>query len=128
MDPDYRNITQETLQNTKYRQVLYTLPNRVQLVLMTLMPGEDIPEEKHDGVQIFTIVKGSGLAMVQMNLKSKVYSLFRLEPGYQLVVPAGHNHYITNTDSDPNGSSLHMYTWYSPPEHSSKREDIRQPK
>ena len=47
MIPDHRNIEKETLKNNNYRKVLYTVKGKNQLVLMSLNPGEDIPEEIH---------------------------------------------------------------------------------
>ena len=41
------NIEQDTLENKDYRRVLYTGRN-MQLVLMTLQPGEEIGLETHD--------------------------------------------------------------------------------
>jgi mannose-6-phosphate isomerase-like protein (cupin superfamily) len=43
------NIEQRSLQNTHFREVLFTA-SRVQLVVMSLAPGEDIGLETHDDV------------------------------------------------------------------------------
>ncbi len=41
------NIEKETLDNQNFRKVLYTGPH-IQLVVMSLLPGEEIGEEIHD--------------------------------------------------------------------------------
>ena len=54
------NISDLTEKNSDFRRVLYTGKN-LQLVLMSLKPGEDIGEEVHDNVdQFFRIEEGSG--------------------------------------------------------------------
>jgi len=42
------DIERATLDNDDYRRVLYT-GRHLQLVLMTLQPGEEIGEEVHEG-------------------------------------------------------------------------------
>jgi mannose-6-phosphate isomerase-like protein (cupin superfamily) len=41
-----RSIGKETLRNNFYRKVLFT-GRKLQLVVMSLKPGEDIPSEVH---------------------------------------------------------------------------------
>ena len=41
------DIESATLENETFRTVLYTAPH-CQLVVMTLRPGEDIGQERHD--------------------------------------------------------------------------------
>ena len=54
------NIERETLANDDFRRVLYTGKN-LQLVLMTLRPGEEIGSEVHeDRDQFFRIEQGEG--------------------------------------------------------------------
>ena len=64
------NIEQATLENEDYRRVLFTGPN-MQLVLMTLRPGEEIGLETHEEhdqfIRPFAVVascKGGGIAGV----------------------------------------------------------------
>lgn len=54
------NIEKDTLKNTLYRKIIYTNIN-IQLVLMSLKPGESIPYEKHNGSQFFKIEAGKGI-------------------------------------------------------------------
>ena len=54
------NIESRTKQNSDFRRVLYTAKH-MQLVLMSLEPGEDIGEEIHeDADQFFRVEKGRG--------------------------------------------------------------------
>ena len=54
------NIERETLGNEDFRRVLYT-GEHLQLVLMTLQPGEEIGAEVHpDRDQFFRIEEGAG--------------------------------------------------------------------
>ena len=55
------NIETRTVENDDFRRVLYTGQN-LQLVLMTLKPGEEIGEEVHeDRDQFFRFEKGHGV-------------------------------------------------------------------
>ena len=101
------DIERDTLGNEDFRRVLFTGPN-MQLVLMTLQPGEDIGLETHDEHdQFIRIEAGSGVA--RLNRKET-----RLEDGSIVVIPAGVEHNIVNTSAD---KPLRLYTLYSPPEH-----------
>ena len=99
------NIEQATLDNNNFRQVLFT--GKLQLVLMTLKPGEDIGWEVHDGHdQFFRFEAGYG----------KVYindEVFEVHDGDAVVVPAGAKHNVENIGDTP----LKLYTIYAPPEH-----------
>jgi mannose-6-phosphate isomerase-like protein (cupin superfamily) len=84
--------------NSDFRRVIYTGKN-LQLVLMSLKPGEDIGEEVHkDRDQFFRIEKGK---------RSKI------KGDDAVLVPAGARHNIINTGEKP----LRLYTLYGPPEH-----------
>lgn len=101
------NIEQKTLENNKFRQVLFTGPH-AQLVVMALKPGEDIGLETHDDVDQFIRVEaGRGTAV--LDGKEHV-----LEDGSAIVIPAGVEHNVINSSSS---EPLKLYTIYSPPEH-----------
>ncbi|HUF66442.1 MAG TPA: cupin domain-containing protein [Gemmatimonadaceae bacterium] len=101
------NIERDTLANEDFRRVLFTGPN-MQLVLMTLQPGEDIGLETHDDHdQFIRIEAGTGVARLSGEQT-------RLEDGSIVVIPAGVEHNILNTSRD---EPLRLYTLYSPPEH-----------
>ncbi len=101
------NIEKDTLENEYFRKVIYTAPN-LQLVLMTLQPGEEIGMETHDhGDQFFRVEGGEGEAILDGETH-------RLADGDIVVIPAGVEHNIVNTSSS---KALRVYTIYTPPEH-----------
>jgi len=119
MKPFHKNIEKETIKNNNYRKVLYTVPGKNQLVLMSLKPSEDIPEEIHNDIsQFFRVEKGKGIAIIN-NKK------YKLKDGMSLIIPPGAKHYIKNTSKT---DDLKMYTIYSPDSHPPKKINRRQPK
>lgn len=105
------HIESLTTANTNFRQVLYT-GQYMQLVLMTLQPGEEIGAEVHEGHdQFFRFESGTGKAVVDEQE-------YEVGDGDAVIVPSGANHNVINTsDTEP----LTLYTIYTPPEH---RHDI----
>ena len=100
------DIEELTEENSDFRRVLYT-GKTLQLVLMTIQPGEEIGEETHDDRdQFFRVERGKGEAWIDGH-RSKIKS------DDALVVPAGARHNIVNTGDKP----LRLYTIYAPPEH-----------
>jgi mannose-6-phosphate isomerase-like protein (cupin superfamily) len=101
------DIEKKTLENTRFREVLFTGPH-AQLVVMALRPGEEIGLETHEGVdQFIRIEAGQGVAV----LDGKEHPL---ADGSAVVIPAGTRHNIINTSTE---APLKLYTLYSPPEH-----------
>ena len=105
MDGFIVNLEKVTLENTDFRRVLYTAPHS-QLVLMSILPNEDIGEEMHTLDQFIRIERGEGKAI--LNGKEHVV---KADDG--IVIPAGTRHNVINTGS----SDMKLYTVYSPPEH-----------
>lgn len=112
------NLEKETLENTNFRKVVYTAKYS-QLVLMSLLPGEEIGMEVHkENDQFFRFDKGKGKGIVDGNE-------YIISDGSAIIVPAGAKHNIINTS---NSESLKLYAIYSPPHHkdgivrSTKRE------
>lgn len=100
------NIEQAAQANNNFRRVLFTGPH-MQLVLMTLRPGEDIGMEVHEkGDQFIRVEAGKGSAILDGVTHP-------LQDGSSVVIPQGVRHNIVNTGSTP----LRMYVLYSPPEH-----------
>jgi mannose-6-phosphate isomerase-like protein (cupin superfamily) len=100
------NIEERTEESRDFRRVLYTGPH-IQLVLMSLEPGEDIGEEIHsDTDQFFRVEEGEGEVWID-GRKTAIQSEFAV------VVPAGARHNIRNTGRKP----LKLYTLYAPPHH-----------
>lgn len=101
------NIEKLTVENTNFRKVLYT-GNHIQLVLMTLQPGEEIGAEVHEGHdQFFRFESGEGKVMIDEEE-------YTVKDGDAVIVPSGANHNVTNTSAD---TPLTLYTMYAPPEH-----------
>lgn len=101
------NIENKTIQNTYYRNVLYTNDD-IQLVVMNLLPNEEIGMEKHDGSQFIRIETGSGIAIV----KNKRYNL---QDGSAIIIDANTNHNII-----AGKDGMKLYSIYSPAQHEDK--------
>lgn len=100
------DIEKLTVENTDFRRVLYT-GKYLQLVLMTLQPGEEIGAEVHeDHDQFFRIESGSG----EVRIDGKATPV---KDDDAVIVPAGARHNVVNTGDKP----LMLYTLYGPPEH-----------
>jgi len=99
------NIEKLSLENDNFRKVLYTDKNS-QLVLMSLLKGEEIGEEVHDVDQFLRVEQGTGTAIL-----SDIPH--HITDGSVIVVPAGAKHNIVNSGSD----SMKLYTLYMPPHH-----------
>ncbi|HET9055749.1 MAG TPA: cupin domain-containing protein [Chitinophagaceae bacterium] len=100
-------IEKSTLENNNFRKVLYT-SSHSQLVLMSLMPNEEIGEEIHrENDQFFRFESGHGLCIIDGNE-------YTVSDGDAVVIPAGAKHNIKNTDGEV---ELKMYTIYSPAHH-----------
>ncbi len=100
------DIEQQTKDNNSFRHVLYTTTH-MQLVLMTLQPGEDIGSETHeDNDQFFRFEAGEGMVRVGE-------TDYTVSDGHAVVVPCGTEHNVINTGTDP----LKFYTIYTPAHH-----------
>jgi len=100
-----QNIESISIENEEFRKVLYTAKN-CQLVVMALKPNEEIGAEVHKLDQFFRVEEGTGEAVLD-GVRSKISA------GFAMLIPAGINHNIINTDSVP----MKLYTIYSPPNH-----------
>ncbi len=104
------NLEEKTQENNTFRTVLYTTRHS-QLVVMSLLPGQDIGIEVHKDVdQFIRVERGQGKAILDGEEQG-------LRDGYAVVIPAGTEHNIINTSSS---ESMKLYTVYSPPEHKDK--------
>lgn len=99
------DIEQAALANEDFRRVLYTAAH-MQLVVMSLKPGEDIGEEVHRLDQFIRVEKGAGAAILD-GIEHAIAE------GTAVVIPAGTRHNILNTGAEP----LKLYTLYAPPNH-----------
>ncbi len=107
MEPYKVNIEKETKENLDYRRVLFT-GQKMQLVVMSLKPGEDIPLEVHNNIDQFIRVE-IGQAYVKIGDKE-----FNLKDDDVVIIPAGTEHYVKNTSET---EDLTLYTIYASPEH-----------
>jgi mannose-6-phosphate isomerase-like protein (cupin superfamily) len=101
----YKNIMAAAIANTNFRQVLFTNQHS-QVVLMSILPGEDIGTEIHHVDQILVFAQGSGKAI----LNGEEHSL---NAGDLFVVPAGVEHNFINTGTE----HVKLFTIYAPAEH-----------
>lgn len=102
------SIEKITEGNSNFRQVLFT-GKYAQLVVMSLLAGEDIGMEVHETVdQFFRIESGEG--KVIMNGEETSFG-----PGFAIIVPAGTQHNVMAA------TAVKLYTLYSPPNHPADR-------
>ena len=100
------DIEELTDDNSDYRRVLYT-GSHLQLVLMSLAPGEEIGEEVHkSGDQFIRVEKGKGEVWID-GQRTKI------KADHAFIIPAGARHNVINTGN----KRMKLYTLYSPPEH-----------
>ena len=100
-----QNIESIAVKNEEFRRVVYTAKN-CQLVVMALKPKEEIGAEVHKLDQFFRVEEGTGEVVLD-GVRTDISS------GFAVLVPAGMNHNIINTGSEP----MKLYTIYSPPNH-----------
>ena len=107
MDGYKGNIEELSRANTFFRHVLYTAPHS-QLVLMSLLPSEEIGMEVHpDNDQFFRFESGDGKVVIEG-------TEYVVRDGDVAVVPAGARHNVINMSST---EPLKLYTIYSPAHH-----------
>lgn len=100
------NIEELTKANDNFRKVLFTTHNS-QLVLMSLLPGEEIGMEVHmDNDQFFRVDAGEGKVIIDG-------SEYMISDGFAIVIPKGAMHNVINTGGYP----MKLYTLYMPPHH-----------
>jgi mannose-6-phosphate isomerase-like protein (cupin superfamily) len=102
------DIEKLTEKNKYFRQVLYT-GKYAQLVVMCLLPGEEIGNEVHKTVdQFFRIEEGKAKFIFNDTEEHLTHA------GDAVIVPAGTFHNVINTSAK---NPLKLYTIYSPPNH-----------
>ncbi|MEI7512324.1 MAG: cupin domain-containing protein [Candidatus Uhrbacteria bacterium] len=100
------DIEQITLSNENFRTVIYTA-KFCQLVVMGLLPKEEIGAEVHQLDQFIRCEAGTGKAILD-GVESEIST------GFVIIVPAGVKHNIINTSGD---EKMKLYTLYAPPNH-----------
>jgi mannose-6-phosphate isomerase-like protein (cupin superfamily) len=109
MKPFYGNIESLTEKNSNFRKVIFT--GKLQLVLMSLKPGEEIGEETHKADQFFRVEQGTAVFVLNKD------EVFIARDGDAVIVPGGSYHNVINKSKT---STLKLYTIYAPPEHPDK--------
>lgn len=100
------DLEKVTLDNEDFRKVLFTAKHG-QIVLMSLLPGEEIGLEVHDVDQFFRFEFGAGRVIID-GVEDAVGD------GFGVMVPAGSQHNVINTSAE---NKLKLYTIYMPPHH-----------
>lgn len=115
----HNNIENISIKNNYFRKVLFTTKN-MQLVVMSLLPDENIPLEIHkEHDQFIKIEKGKGEAIIGNKNKKKII----LQKGDCIIIPNNTYHEIKNIGN----IKLKLYTIYTPPEHDAYRVDKKKP-
>ena len=105
-EPYVKNIDKDTLANDDFRKVVWT-GDHFQMVLMNILPGQEIGEETHQGVdQFIRLESGSGKAIIN-DIE------YEIETDFAVIIPSGSKHNVINTGSEP----MKVYSIYAPPEH-----------
>ena len=101
------NLENETRKNTDFRRVLYTGKGS-QLVLMSLLPKEEIGLETHpENDQFFRFESGKGKVIINA-------IEYEVKDGDSVLVPMGAEHNVINLSDT---EALKFYTIYSPAHH-----------
>jgi mannose-6-phosphate isomerase-like protein (cupin superfamily) len=104
-EPRIIDVKEAAKDNSFFRKVLFTGAES-QLVIMSLLPDEDIGTETHAGDQLLYVVKGQGTAVI--NGITQPFT-----KGAIICVPSGAAHNLINTGKD----LLKLFTVYAPPQH-----------
>ncbi len=101
----YQDIYKLSLENDNFRKVLFTNTHS-QVVLMSLLPGEEIGAEIHQVDQILFFTYGIGVAVVGGETHV-------VRAGDLVEVPAGTEHNFINGTEEV----MKLFTVYAPAEH-----------
>lgn len=104
---DYvRHLTQQAVTSRNFREVLET-GNKMQVVIMSLKPGEEIGSEIHlETEQVLICLAGNGKVVIDDHEHEYL-------DGDMVLVRAGQKHNFINTDDTP----MKIVTIYTPPHH-----------
>ena len=105
IEPRIIDVKDAAKENELFRKVLFT-GTRSQLVVMSVLPDEEIGAEVHEVDQLLYAVKGEGVAVINGVREP-------LTEGGVFCVPAGTRHNVINTGKKP----LKLFTVYAPPQH-----------
>lgn len=108
MTPYIVPIEKLAIKNRNFREVLFT-GKQEQLVLMSLLPKEEIGTEVHASVDQFFRIEEGEAKFVFFGKEEHL-----VKAGEAVVVPAGTMHNVINPSPT---KPLKLYTIYSPPQH-----------
>lgn len=100
-----KNIIELARSNSNYRKEIVT-GKHSQVVLMSLLPGQEIGQEVHKVDQMLIFVEGTGKAIIN-GQESLV------ESNHLVFVPAGTQHNFINTGKEV----MKLFTVYAPAQH-----------
>lgn len=111
-EPWVLHIEEATVNNPHYRVVPWTGGN-MQMLLMSVAPGEEIDLEMHENLDQFIRIE-QGEARVSMGeTEDDLYFERDISGDWAAFIPGGYYHNIQNTgDID-----LKLYSIYAPPQH-----------
>ncbi len=106
------DIEKKTIENTNFRQVLFT-GEHMQLTVMRLAPGEEIGWEMHDDLDQFLRIEQGRGRLDLGKTGDAVDESHDVQDDWAIIVPGRTWHNVVNTGS----SDLKLYSLYAPPEH-----------
>ena len=109
-NPFVTNIDWDTKQNEYYRQALWTAEH-LQVMLISLPPGQRSDVEINDTDQFINIVEGQGVIESGQN-KDDLDFRVRVSDGYAIMIAAYTWHRFYNIGSTP----IKLYVIYGPPQ------------
>ncbi|WP_330634558.1 cupin domain-containing protein [Anaerovorax sp. IOR16] len=111
-EPYVANLETISEFNDNFRSALWT-GEHLQVVLMSILPGEDIGLEEHPELDQFILIEdGKGTVKMGDTKDDLDYETSFYEE-YAIIIPAGKWHNIINTGDIP----IKLVTIYAPPEH-----------
>ncbi len=111
-EPWVLDIEDATITNDNYRATNWTGKN-LQLVFMSLKPGEIIDLEVHEGHDQFIRIENGKARVLMGKTKDDLNFIEEVSDDWAVLIPAGYWHSVENIgDTD-----LKLYTLYGPPEH-----------
>ena len=106
------DIEEATVNNTNYRAAKWT-GGHMQMVLMSLKPGEEINLEVHKNVdQFFRVEQGEAHIRMGKTEKELTYDK-KVTADWAFFIPAGYYHHVKNIGK----TDLKVYTIYAPAQH-----------
>jgi mannose-6-phosphate isomerase-like protein (cupin superfamily) len=111
-EPWIVNIEEATITNENYRIANWT-GKYLQLVIMSLKPGEIIDLEMHEGTDQFIRIEEGEARVLMGKTEDKLSFDEKVTADWAVLIPAGYWHKIENTGN----TDLKIYTLYGPPEH-----------